>query len=88
MGEIKKVKTRHFFSRTLPLKRLDTFSAPFFRYYLHIASYGTIFAAKWSSNGGSKDVVSKRLAQGHKGLTAHRCSFCFFFSANCVILCQ
>ena len=51
-----------------------------FGYYLPIASYGTIFAAKWSSNGGLEAVVSKRLAQGHKDLTAHRCSFCFCFS--------
>ena len=28
-------------------------------YYLPIASYGTIFAAKWSSNGGFEAVVSK-----------------------------
>ena len=40
--------------------------------YLPIARYGTIFAAKWSSN-----VVSMWLAQGHKGLNAHRCSFVF-----------
>ena len=50
-----------------------------FGYYLPIASYGTIFAAKWSSNGGLEAVISKWLAQGHKGLTAHRCSFCFAF---------
>ena len=30
-----------------------------FGYYLPIASYGTIFAAKWSSNGGFEAVVSK-----------------------------
>ena len=30
-----------------------------FGYYLPIASYGTIFAAKWSSNGGLEAVVSK-----------------------------
>ena len=30
-----------------------------FGYYLPIASYGTIFAAKWSSNGGIEAVVSK-----------------------------
>ena len=48
-----------------------------FGYYLPIASYGTIFAAKWSSNGGLEAVVSNRLAQGQKGLTAHRYSFCF-----------
>ena len=49
-----------------------------FGYYLPIASYGTIFAAKWSSNGGLEAVISKRLAQSHKGLTAHRCFlFCF-----------
>ena len=28
-------------------------------YYLPIASYGTIFAAKWLSNGGLEAVVSK-----------------------------
>ena len=49
------------------------------RYYLPIASYGTIFAAKWSSNGGLEAVVSTRLAQGHEGLTAHRCCFCLCF---------
>ena len=51
-----------------------------FGYYLPIASYGTIFAAKWSSNGGLEAVVSKQLAQGHKGLTTHRC-FLFCFSS-------
>ena len=30
-----------------------------FGYYLPIASYGTIFAAKWSSNGRLEAVVSK-----------------------------
>ena len=45
-----------------------------FGYYLPRASYGTMFAAKRSSNG-LEAVVSKRLAQGHKGLTAHRCFF-------------
>ena len=50
-----------------------------FGYYLPIASYRTIFAAKWSSNGELEAVVSKWLAQGHKGLTAHRCSVCFAF---------
>ena len=30
-----------------------------FGYYLPIASYGTIFAAKWSSNGGLEAVVPK-----------------------------
>ena len=30
-----------------------------FGYYLPIASYGTIFAAKWSSNGGLEAVVSE-----------------------------
>ena len=30
-----------------------------FGYYLPIASYGTIFAAKWSSNGGLEAAVSK-----------------------------
>ena len=30
-----------------------------FRYYLPIASYGTKFAAKWSSNGGLEAVVTK-----------------------------
>ena len=30
-----------------------------FGYYLPIESYGTIFAAKWSSNGGLEAVVSK-----------------------------
>ena len=30
-----------------------------FGYYLRIASDGTIFAAKWSSNGGLEAVVSK-----------------------------
>ena len=30
-----------------------------FGYNLPIASYGTIFAAKWSSNGGLEAVVSK-----------------------------
>ena len=50
-----------------------------FGYYLPIASYGTIFAAKWSSNGGLEAVVSEWLAQGHKGLTAHLCSFYFAF---------
>ena len=34
-----------------------------FGYYLPLASYGTIFAAKWSINGGLEAVVSKRLAQ-------------------------
>ena len=34
--------------------------------YLPIVSYGTIFATKWSSNGGLEAVVSKRLAQGKK----------------------
>ena len=51
-------------------------------YYLPIASYGTIFAAKWSSNGRLEAVVSKWFAQGHKGLTARRCSFCFRFSPS------
>ena len=32
---------------------------PFFGYYLPIASYGIIFAAKWPSNGGLEAVVSK-----------------------------
>ena len=32
-----------------------------FGYYLPIASYGTIFAAKWSSNGGLEAVVSNDL---------------------------
>ena len=50
-----------------------------FQFYLLVANYGTIFAAKWSSNGGLEAVVSKLLVQGHKGLTAHRCSFCFAF---------
>ena len=36
--------------------------------YLPIANYGTVFAAKWSCNGGLEAVVSKWLAQGHKGL--------------------
>ena len=30
-----------------------------FGYYLTIASHGTLFAAKWSSNGGLEAVVSK-----------------------------
>ena len=30
-----------------------------FGYYLPIASYGTMFAAKWSSNGGFEAVISK-----------------------------
>ena len=30
-----------------------------FGYYLPIASYGTITAAKWSSNGGLEAVLSK-----------------------------
>ena len=30
-----------------------------FGYYLPLAIYGTIFAAKWSSNGGLEAVVSK-----------------------------
>ena len=30
-----------------------------FGYYLPIASYGTMFAAMWSSNGGLEAVVSK-----------------------------
>ena len=51
-----------------------------FGYFLPIASYGTIFAAKWSNNSRLEAVVSKWLAQGHKGLTAHRCSFYFCFS--------
>ena len=51
-----------------------------FGYYLPIASHGTIFAAKGAGNGGVEAVVSKSLAQGHKALTAHRCSFCFSFS--------
>ena len=51
-----------------------------FGYYLPIASYGTIFAAKCSSNGGLEAVVSKGLAQGHKGMTAHRCPFFICFS--------
>ena len=51
-----------------------------FGYYLPIVSYGTIFETKWSSNGGFEAVVTKWLAQGHKGLTAHRCFFCFCFS--------
>ena len=50
-----------------------------FGYYLPIASYGTIFAAMWSSNGGLEAVVSKRLAQGHKCLTAQPCFFIFAF---------
>ena len=37
-------------------------------------------AAKWSSNGGLEAVVSKWFAQGHKGLSSHRCSFHFCFS--------
>ena len=49
-------------------------------YYLPIASYGTIFAVKWSSNGGLEAVVLKCLAQGHKGLTALSCPFVFCFS--------
>ena len=33
--------------------------------------------------------VSKRLAQGHKGLTADRSSFCvLLFSAECIIFCH
>ena len=42
-----------------------------FGYHLHIASYCTIFTAKWSSNGRLEPVISKRLALGHKGLTTH-----------------
>ena len=30
-----------------------------FGYYLPLASYGTIYAAKWSSNGGLEAVVSE-----------------------------
>ena len=55
-----------------------------FGYYLPcLPSYGTIFVAQWSSHGRLEAVVSKWLAQGHKGLTAHRCFlsfFCFCFS--------
>ena len=58
-----------------------------FGFYLPIASYGTIFAAKCSSNGGLEAVVSKRLAQGHKGLTAHRCSFHLCFSPPNALFC-
>ena len=36
------------------------------------ALYSSLFAAKWSTNGRLEDVISKRLAQGHKGQTAKR----------------
>ena len=51
-----------------------------FGYTLPIASYSTIFAVKWSSNGGLEAVVSKWLAQCHKGLTTCWCYFYFCLS--------
>ena len=47
--------------------------------HLQLSNYGTIFAVKWSSHDLLEAAVSQRLAQGHKGLTAHRCNFCFSF---------
>ena len=48
--------------------------------YIIIESYGTIFAAKWSSNSQFEAVITKACAQGQKGLNANRCSFyCAFF---------
>ena len=55
------------------------------RYYLPVASYGTIFTVM-SSNGWREDVVSKRLAQGHKGLTVHSCFFDFLRQMRHLVL--
>ena len=57
----------------------QTFISKNFDGFAFLWSYATIFAAKWWSNGGLEAVVSKWLAQGHKGLTAHCCSFYFAF---------
>ena len=76
-GRIRKAINSAFLSRRL------------FGYYLPIASYGNIFAAaKWSSIGGLEAMVSKWLAQGHKGLTAHRCLFYFCFSSPNGLFCH
>ena len=55
-------------------------------YHLPIASYGTIFAAKCSSNAGLEGVVSKCLAQRPKGLTAHRCFLICRINLQCRML--
>ena len=58
-----KLKRRKFIS-PIPRAGRRISSSAFLRrrafgYYLPIASYGTIFAAKWSSNGGLEAEVSE-----------------------------
>ena len=57
------------------LSHTISMAAPF----LPIAIYDTIFATKLSSNGRLEAVVTEWPAQGHKSLTADRCSFVLSF---------
>ena len=52
----------------------------FHRYYLAIASYGTMSTAKWSNDDPLEAVDAKGFAQDHNDrLTARRCSYHFCF---------
>ena len=69
------------FENSQPISRKSSPKSPGGRFLNH----STVFAAEWSSNGGLEAVVSKSLAQGHKGLTTHRCSF-YFAVHLCTVL--
>ena len=56
-------------------------SATFFRYYLPIASYCTIFATKWSSNGRLEAVVSKVICSKSQRPGCSPLLFLFFVSS-------
>ena len=70
-------------------RRIDSsafLSRRFFGYHLPITSYGTIFAAKWSSNGGLEALVSKSdLLKVTKVWLLTAAYFILQFSAKCAI---